>query len=296
MKIKTSIYQKIFDVINNIFMLFMIVIMLYPIWHVVVGSFSDNSLLIGHTGVLLHPLGFSTNAYKLMLKNPMILKGFANTLFIVVCGVALNITFTSLGAYVLSRKDLLFRRLFMMLITFTMFFSGGLIPTYLLVSKTLGLNDTYAAIILPTLINTYNLIIMRTSFESIPASLEESASLDGANDWLILYRIIIPLSMPVIAVMILYYAVGHWNAYFNAFMYLSNPDLYPLQIFLRDILIASKVDAEMIVDDMANAPTFGIEYILKYSLIVVATVPMLIIYPFVQKHFVKGVMIGAVKG
>ena len=295
MKIKTSIYQKIFDVINNIFMLFMIVIMLYPIWHVVVGSFSDNSLLIGHTGVLLHPLGFSTNAYKLMLKNPMILKGFANTLFIVVCGVALNITFTSLGAYVLSRKDLLFRRLFMMLITFTMFFSGGLIPTYLLVSKTLGLNDTYAAIILPTLINTYNLIIMRTSFESIPASLEESASLDGANDWLILYKIIIPLSMPVIAVMILYYAVGHWNAWFNANIYLKTREKFPLQLILREILISNDTTAMTggggdASDQMSMGET------VKYAVVVTATVPILIVYPFLQKYFVKGVMIGAVKG
>lgn len=295
MKIKISIYQRIFDALNNLFMFFMIVIMLYPIWHVVMASLSDNSLLMGHTGVLLKPLGFSFNAYKLMFKNPMILRGYANTIYIVVVGVTLNIIFTALGAYFLSRKDLYFRRLFMMLITFTMFFSGGLIPTYLLVSKTLHLNNTYAAIILPTLVNTYNLIIMRTSFEAIPASLEESAKLDGASDFTVLFKIIFPLSMPVIAVMILYYAVGHWNAWFNANIYLKTREKFPLQLILREILISN--DTTSMTGGGGDASDqMSIGETVKYAVVVTATLPILIVYPFLQKYFVKGVMIGAVKG
>ena len=295
MKIKVSIYQRIFDVINIIFMLFMIVIMFYPIYHVIMASFSDNSLLMGHTGLLLKPLGFSFNAYKLMLNNPMILTGYGNTIFIVVVGVILNLLFTILGAYVLSRKNLYFRRLFMMLITFTMFFSGGLIPTYLLVSKTLNLNDSYLAILLPSLINTYNLIIMRTSFETIPASLEESARLDGASEWTILFRIILPLSTSVIAVMILYYAVGHWNAWFNANLYLKTREKFPLQLILREILISNDTTS-MTGGGSDASDQMAVGETVKYAVVVTATLPILIVYPFLQKYFVKGVMIGAVKG
>lgn len=295
MKIKVSIYQRIFDVINIIFMLFMIVIMFYPIYHVIMASFSDNSLLMGHTGLLLKPLGFSFNAYKLMLNNPMILTGYGNTIFIVVVGVILNLLFTILGAYVLSRKNLYFRRLFMMLITFTMFFSGGLIPTYLLVSKTLNLNDSYLAILLPSLINTYNLIIMRTSFEAIPASLEESARLDGASEWTILFRIILPLSTSVIAVMILYYAVGHWNAWFNANLYLKTREKFPLQLILREILISNDTTS-MTGGGSDASDQMAVGETVKYAVVVTATLPILIVYPFLQKYFVKGVMIGAVKG
>ena len=295
MKIKVSIYQRIFDVINIIFMLFMIVIMFYPIYHVIMASFSDNSLLMGHTGLLLKPLGFSFNAYKLMLNNPMILTGYGNTIFIVVVGVILNLLFTILGAYVLSRKNLYFRRLLMMLITFTMFFSGGLIPTYLLVSKTLNLNDSYLAILLPSLINTYNLIIMRTSFEAIPASLEESARLDGASEWTILFRIILPLSTSVIAVMILYYAVGHWNAWFNANLYLKTREKFPLQLILREILISNDTTS-MTGGGSDASDQMAVGETVKYAVVVTATLPILIVYPFLQKYFVKGVMIGAVKG
>ena len=295
MKIKISIYQRIFDVINIIFMLFMIVIMFYPIYHVIMASFSDNSLLMGHTGLLLKPLGFSFNAYKLMLNNPMIFTGYRNTILIVVSGVILNLLFTILGAYVLSRKNLYFRRLLMMLITFTMFFSGGLIPTYLLVSKTLNLNDSYLAILLPSLINTYNLIIMRTSFETIPASLEESARLDGASEWTILFRIILPLSTSVIAVMILYYAVGHWNAWFNANLYLKTREKFPLQLILREILISNDTTS-MTGGGSDASDQMAVGETVQDAVVVTATLPLLIVYPFLQKYFVKGVMIGAVKG
>jgi len=189
---------------------------------------------------LLKPLGFSLEAYKLVFENPMILTGYRNTLFYVTVGTSINLLMTSLSAYVLSRKNVMFKNA-MMMVVFTMFFSGGLIPFYLTVRE-LGLSDSMWAVILPTAMSTYNMIVMRTAFTAIPDSLEESARIDGANDFTILFRIILPLSLPVVAVMILFYAVGHWNAWFNAMIFLRTRDKYPLQIVLREILIASSTD------------------------------------------------------
>ena len=189
---------------------------------------------------MLKPLGFSLEAYKLVFENPMILTGYRNTLFYVTVGTSINLLMTSLSAYVLSRKNVMFKNA-MMMVVFTMFFSGGLIPFYLTVRE-LGLSDSMWAVILPTAMSTYNMIVMRTAFTAIPDSLEESARIDGANDFTILFRIILPLSLPVVAVMILFYAVGHWNAWFNAMIFLRTRDKYPLQIVLREILIASSTD------------------------------------------------------
>ncbi len=241
---------------------------------------------------MLKPLGFSLEAYKLVFENPMILTGYRNTLFYVTVGTSINLLMTSLSAYVLSRKNVMFKNA-MMMVVFTMFFSGGLIPFYLTVRE-LGLSDSMWAVILPTAMSTYNMIVMRTAFTAIPDSLEESARIDGANDFTILFRIILPLSLPVVAVMILFYAVGHWNAWFNAMIFLRTRDKYPLQIVLREILIASSTDDMTTNVDSLDKEPLG--ETIKYATIIVATLPILMVYPFLQKYFVQGIMIGALKG
>lgn len=294
-KVKWSSSDRVFYAIVTVFLAFMGLIVLYPLIYVLSCSFSTpESVMAGD--VVLFPTEFSLEGYKAVFRTNKVLLGFRNSAFYTVVGTIINLFMTVICAYPMSRKDMPGQSPIMMLFTFTMIFGGGMIPNYLLV-KDLHMLNTVWALLIPGAIAVYNMIITRTFFQSsIPGELLEASQIDGCSDIKYLTNVVMPLSKSIIAVITLYYAVAHWNAYFNAFMYLSNDKLYPLQIFLRDILIASKVDAEMIVDDMANAPTFGIEYILKYSLIVVATVPMLIIYPFVQKHFVKGVMIGAVKG
>ena len=286
----------LFDVFNCAFMLLICFVMAYPVWHVLMASFSDNSQLIGYTGILLKPLGFSTNAYVLMMKNPMILRGYFNTILIVVVGVSLNMVFTTVAAYFFSRSDdIYWQKPLMILVLLTMFFSGGLIPFYLVVSNMLHLNNSFWALILPTLVNTYNLIIMKTSFSSLPKSLEESAKLDGAGHLTVMLKIVVPLSMPVIAVMILYYAVGHWNSWFNANIFIKDRSKYPLQLVLREILIQNDTSTmTQGAGDAADQQSIGES--VKYAVVVAASLPILVVYPFLQKYFVKGVMIGAVKG
>jgi len=200
---------------------------------------------------------------------------------------------TALGAYALSRRNLLLKNPVMFLIVFTMFFSGGLIPTYLLVGQTLHMQDTPWALIVPGAITTINLIIMRTAFNAVPLSLDEAARLDGANDWTILFKIYLPLSLPVVAVMILFYGVAHWNSFFPAMVYLRTRELYPLQLVLREILISSNV--QNMTTDVSSGDVFAIGETIKYATIIVATAPILFVYPFLQRYFVKGVMIGAIK-
>ncbi len=228
-----------------------------------------------------------------MLQNPLILSGYRNTLFIVIVGTSLNVFMTALGAYALSRRNVLFKNPIMFFIVFTMFFSGGLIPSYLLVGQTLHMQDTLWALIIPGAMSTLNLIIMRTAFNAVPVSLEEAARMDGANDWTILFRIVIPLSWPVVAVMILFYGVGHWNAFFSALVYLRDRDLYPLQLVLREILISSNV--QNMTTDVASGDVLAIGETIKYATIIVATAPILFVYPYLQRYFVKGVTIGAIK-
>ncbi|MDR6726230.1 putative aldouronate transport system permease protein [Paenibacillus amylolyticus] len=232
------------------------------------------------------------DAYTAVLQNPMVLTGYRNTLFYVIAGTAINLIMTTLGAYALSRRNVYFRNHIMLYIVITMVFSGGLIPSFLLINN-LGMLNTPWALLLPGAINSFNLIIMRTAFQTIPASLEESARIDGANDWVIMTRIIIPLSMPVIAVMILWYAVGHWNSYFNALIYLRDRELFPLQLVLREILISNSTDNMM--TGAATGDRMDIGITIKYATIIVSTLPILVLYPFLQKYFVHGVMIGALK-
>jgi putative aldouronate transport system permease protein len=276
------------------FVLFLLIIVtLYPLLHVIFASFSNPNEIIAHRGLMWKPLGFNLEAYKMVFTNPSVYIGYRNTLFIVVVGVSLNLLITALGAYVLSRKNVMWNNFFMMMITFTMFFSGGLVPLYLVV-KGVGLSNTLWSTILPFAVSTFNLIIMRTSFKSVPDSLEESAKIDGANHFVILFRIIVPLSLPVLAVMGLYYAVEKWNGWFYASIFIQDHNLFPLQIFLREILILSSTDT--ITSGAAVGEQVQIGATIKYATIVVATFPILCVYPFIQRFFVKGVMIGALKG
>lgn len=289
---KPSFGEKTFNVVNVTLMIVLCFVTLYPFLYVVLSSISDPGSLAQHRGLLWKPYGFSLNAYKAVFANPNIVNGYGNTLFYVIVGTFINLIMTSLGAYFLSRRNVYFKNAVMFMIVVTMFFQGGLIPTYLLVSN-LGMVDTVWAMIIPGAINTWNLIIMRTSFQAVPVSLEESAKMDGASEWTILWRIIIPLSIPVMAVMLLFYAVGHWNSWFNAMIYLRDRNLYPLQLILREILITNSTDS--MTTDAAGVDKMPIGETIKYATIMVATLPILILYPFLQKYFVKGVMIGALK-
>lgn len=289
---KRTAGDRLFDMTNGLLLFILIVATLYPFYYVVMASISDSRLLIQHEGLLLGPLGFNLGAFGRVLDNPNILSGYRNTLFILFAGTAANLLFTSLGAYALSRKFIL-RKSIMIGIIFTMFFSGGLIPNYLLVNNTLHLGNSYLALILPVLINTWNLIVMRTSFDAISESLLESARIDGAGEFRIFFQVVIPLSMPIIAVMLLYYGVAHWNSWFNAMLYIHKRDMFPLQLILREILVQNSTDSMM--TGSAATDREGIGESIKYATIVVATLPILLVYPFLQKYFVKGVMIGALK-
>ncbi len=269
------------------------VLCLYPLLYVFFASISDSAQMMQHQGLVLYPLGFTLDSYARVLLNPMIATGYLNTLFYVVVGTLVNLALTILGAYGLSRKALLLKKQIMFIIVFTMFFSGGLIPLFLVVQR-LNLINTRWAVIFPVAIETTNLIIMRTSFQAIPYGIEESVKIDGANDWVILTKIVIPLSMPVIAVMTLFYGVSRWNAWFNASIFLQDRVLYPLQIVLREILIINDNNSMLI--GIASGTSNSVGETIKYATIIIATVPILTIYPFLQKYFVKGVMVGAIKG
>lgn len=293
MQIKRTAGEKLFDGFNVLVMVLLIVVTLYPLWHVLNASLSDSSRLMGHSGLLLWPDGFNIESYKLVLSNPSILSGYRNTILIVVLGTALNLLFTILGAYTLSRKTFMLRNPIMLAIVFTMFFNGGIIPSYLLINNTLHMGNNLLALIVPGLVSSYNLIIMRTAFQEISESLLESARIDGAGELRILWRIVVPLSMPVIAVMVLFYGVAHWNSWFSAILYIRDRDLYPLQLVLREILIQNSTDSMTTGAAMGDREAIGES--VKYATVMVATLPILFIYPFLQKYFVKGVMIGAIK-
>lgn len=290
---RISLGERIFRVGNAAFLAALMIATLYPLLYVAFASFSEPALMMAHKGILWKPLGFSLDTYAAVFSNPMILLGYRNTLTIVIVGVSLNLLLTSLAAYALSRKSLYYRRYLMLFIVFTMFFSGGLIPFYLLVNG-LGITNTLWALILPTAVSAFNLIIMRTSFEAVPDALEESAKMDGANDFVILFRIFLPLCKPVLAVVGLYYGVGHWNSWFNAMIFLQDRSLYPLQLILREILIVG--DANAMAEGAAQDEIIVLAETLKYATIMVATIPILLVYPFLQKYFVKGALIGAIKG
>lgn len=292
-RIRRTFGSRAFDVFNVIFMLLFLLVTLYPFWYVVIVSLSDGKAVLSGQ-VSLWPVNITLDTYRVVLRDSSIITGFKNTVIYTSLGTFINLVCTSLCAYPLSRPDLLGKKRVMGMIVFTMFFSGGMIPAYLVMNQ-MKLIDTIWAMVLPGAISTYNMIVMRTFFMGIPESLHESACLDGANDWQVLVRIVLPLSMPIMATMLLFYAVGHWNSYMNALLYLNSKSLFPLQSILRNMVVDGQLSEAQ--TQVGGGSSFTvIETTMKYATIVVSTLPILLIYPFVQKYFVKGVMIGSIKG
>ncbi len=289
--------DNLFDGINYGFLTICLLVVIYPLIYIISSSFSDASAVVGGK-VWLLPVQPTLVAYEAVFKSKQIWMGYYNSVYYTVVGTIFNIFMTILAAYPLSRRDFYGRNLIMGLFAFTMLFGGGLIPIYLLV-KQLGMLNTRWAMWIPNAMAVWNVILMRTYFHTnIPTELYEAAELDGCRDSRFLVSVVLPLSGPIVAVMILFYAVGHWNSYFNALIYLSSARLYPLQIILRNILIQNQFDPAMMqnVDMYELARLQNMKDLLKYSIIIVASAPVLMIYPFVQKYFIKGIMIGALKG
>ncbi len=291
---KESKGDRAFTIFNYIFLAIVAVVVLYPLIFVLSASLSNPEYVISGD-LWLWPKEFTVEAYKKVFQNPDIINGFINTLKYTFFGTLLNIVMTICAAYPLSRRSLKGKGFIMAFMVFTMFFSGGLIPTYLLI-RDLGMINTFWVMIIPNAVAVWNIIIMRTFFQSIPYELEESAMIDGAGNFRILWSIVLPLSLPVMAVMVLFYAVGHWNSYFQALIYLQDQDKFPLQLILRQILIQGQAD-DMIqaTSESFLAQKLSVEG-LKYAVLIVANLPMLMLYPFLQRYFVKGVMIGSLKG
>ena len=293
LKSRESRGDRIFSGVNVVILLLLCVVTLYPIWYVLCASFTSNTYLISHPGMILWPHEFTLGAYKLALTHPLLISGDKNILIVLFVSLPLNILLTLFTGYFMAAKKVMFKPAIQFLILFTMFFSGGMIPSYLNI-RSLGLYNSLFALILPGAVSVYNSIICKTAIEGMPDSLMESAYIDGANDLVILFRIVAPLIKPTLAVLLLYYGVGHWNSWFNASIYLQDNSKLPIQNIMRAILIANSnvLNSAAAENDQVNQFAESI----KYSTIILTTVPVLCIYPFVQKYFVKGVMIGAVKG
>jgi putative aldouronate transport system permease protein len=289
-----SLQDRLFTAATYVLLGFIFLIVAYPLIFIVSASFSSPTAIISGR-MWLWPVEPTLSGYKAVFEHKRILYGFMNSLFYAGLGTLINVTLTIMAAYPMSRKDFAARNVLMVLFVFTMLFSGGMIPTYLLV-KDLGLLDTRWALILPSALAVWNMIITRTYFQTtIPTELLEASQLDGCNDFRFVRSIVLPLSGPIIAVISLFYAVSHWNQYFQALLYLRDQSLYPLQLVLREILIRNDIDNSVFMGRDAEELA-QLQELLKYSLIVVSSLPVLILYPFVQKFFVKGVMIGSLKG
>ncbi|MGG1513985.1 carbohydrate ABC transporter permease [Paenibacillus oryzisoli] len=294
-RMKESADDRLFTILNYIILSVFTITILYPLIYIVSASFSSSTAVVSGK-VWLYPVEPTLAGYEAVFKHRLIMSSFLNSVYYTVVGTTINVLFTLIAAYPLARKDFMPRNAIMALFVFTMMFSGGLIPSYLVV-KELGMIDTRWSLIIPGALAVMNMIIARTYFQTtIPDELLEAAQMDGCSDFTFVRKIVIPLSGPIIAVIALFYAVGHWNQYFNALLYLKHQELYPLQLVLRDILVQNEVDASMITDVADQAARDGLRELLKFSLIVVSTLPVLIIYPFLQRHFVKGMMIGSLKG
>ncbi|TDQ42970.1 carbohydrate ABC transporter permease [Aureibacillus halotolerans] len=294
-KIKEPVNDRIFLIFIYIFLLIILCVVLYPLLYIVSSSLSS-SRAVSSGSVWLFPVEFNLKAYAAVFKSSQLMMGYYNTFIYTIFGTIINVVLTVMIAYPLSRKRLYGKSLVMIFMMFTVFFDGGLIPTYLLV-KELHMIDTRWAMWLPGAMSVFQVIVARTFFQtSIPPELSEAAQMDGCRDFRFLLSIVLPLSKPILAVMVLMYAVGHWNAYFDALIYLRSEELFPLQYVLRNLLILNAADSEMIANTHQQLRDEGFEQVLKYAMIVVASIPVLLLYPFVQKHFVKGVMIGSLKG
>ena len=286
--------DKVFDIVNTLLLVFIFLIILYPLYYVVIASFSDPDLVL--TGkIFLLPKGFQLDSYKKVFSNSEVMNGYMHTIMYAAVGTCINLAVTLTAGYALSRPDLRGRKGFTLFFVFTMFFGGGTVPTYMLV-RNLHLINTFWAMVIPNAMSVWNLILCRNFFEStIPKALLEVSQIDGCRNDYFFFRIVLPLSKALIAVMVLFYAVGHWNSYMQPLLYLSDRSRYPLQLVLKNILISSQPDASL-AGMTERAEMYKQTEMLKYALVVVSSVPMIVLYPFVQKYFVQGVMVGSVKG
>lgn len=291
--IRSTLGSRAFDVVNAGLLIVFALLAVVPFLFVLSGSFTASEELLNR-GVVLIPTKFSLDGYRYIFSADTILRSLGVTIFITVAGTLINLFFTMLTAYPLARNEFMGRGPIMVLILFTMLFSGGMIPTFIVV-KSLGLLDSYWSLLLPSAISAFNLIVLRNFFQQLPDGLEESAKIDGCNDFQTLFRIVLPLSLPAIATFALFYAVGHWNTFFNAILYINDNTKWPIQVWLRQIVILSQ-------GGVGDSQNMGSDYVappgevIKMAVIVVSTVPILLVYPFLQKHFAKGVMLGSVKG
>ena len=293
---RQSVGDRVFNVVNYIYLLMCVVVILFPLLNVVSQSLSAPGEVFGGK-VLFFPKGINLDGYRAIISSDEIIGGFANSVFLVVVGTALSVTLTIMAAYPLARKGLFGRGGIMALFTFTMMFSGGLIPTYLLV-RSLGLIDNRLALILPHAVGVWNVIIARTFFmNTIPDELYEAAEMDGCSDIRAFFSIVLPLAAPIIAVMTLFYAVGIWNSYFDSLLYITTQSKFPLQIVLRNLLMNSELQSKLLENSIGDqSMALAQAEVLKYAVIVFTSLPMLMLYPFIQKFFVKGIMVGSVKG
>lgn len=286
-----TLVGKLFDVANHIVLLFVGIVTVLPFLYVISGSLVGSEELLVKK-IVLFPEHITWDAYRFIFSSKIIFQSLLNTVFITFVGTFINLLLTTLMAYPLARKTLRGRSKLMLMIVFTMLFNGGMIPTYLVV-KSVGMLDTYWSLWFPSAISAFNLILLRNFFQQLPEGLEESAKIDGCNDLRILYSIVVPLSLPAMATFALFYAVGHWNSYFSAVIYINDSKMWPIQVWLRQIVMLSSggfTDANALSEVVVPPES------IKYAVIVVAAVPVLVMYPFLQKHFAKGVLLGSVKG
>ncbi|MGN7360282.1 carbohydrate ABC transporter permease [Paenibacillus sp. SAF-054] len=284
-----------FDIVNYGILTVVLLLVLYPLYFVVIASFS-NPTLVNSGQITLIPKGINFEGYIRIFQDNMIITGYGNSILYTVLGTLISVAVTVPAAYALSRRELRGRNLVMYLVVFTMFFSGGLIPTFILI-KDLGMYNTFWSLLLPVAVVPWNLIIARTFFQtSIPDELRESAQLDGCNEVRFFIRIALPLSSALLAIMVLFYAVGYWNTYFSAMIYLKDEALYPLQLVLRNILLANNISPEMMENVEQASKQLEVAALIQYGVIIVAAFPLLILYPFLQRFFVKGALIGSIKG
>lgn len=286
---------SLFDIVLTVAMVLIAIITIYPIYYIFINSFSG-SAAVASNSVILYPKDINFQAYKVVFKDAGIVRSFINSVFYTGVGTAINVALSAMCAYPLSRSNFYGRKIFVSIIMFTMFFNGGIIPLFLTISN-LNLYNSIWAVLLPSAISVYNVIVMRTFFQSIPYELTESAYIDGANDIFIFFKIILPLSMPIIATMILFYGVSNWNSFYNALMFLSDKSKYPVQLVLRSIVIDGATGGLSMAVGTESASSANIDTrSIKYAVIAVTTIPIMLVYPFVFKYFEKGVMIGSVKG
>ncbi|MGI6634877.1 MAG: carbohydrate ABC transporter permease [Christensenellales bacterium] len=299
MKVRISPSRKMFLLTNTILLGCISIICVLPFLHVLWASMSSPTKVQLHRGIILLPMDFTLKSYELVFSKDTLISGYRITLFVTGVGTAISLLLTSLGAYVLANKSAMLNKFLLRFVTVTMFVSGGLIPFYLLVT-TIGLNGSVWALILPYCLNTWNMLVMRASFRTIPDSIEESTRIDGASELTILFRIVIPLSMPVVAVMILFYALSYWNSWFPASLFIRRRELFPIQLTMRELLLLTQ--SSTMLGTSAEISSLGDEVgmenyveMLKYTTIVVSTLPIILVYPFLQKYFVKGILVGSLK-